>query len=209
MGFGKSQNLMKLADSKTSQDSAIFPIARSLIALLSLTPGLVMVLEMAFRGQQKGERKWGDVVWGQGEGSARDTFKIGQKILMVGTCQESSEKHRVPKLTLFCYQQWPMKPVKNQNKTHISSRSDSCQHRKPSLAAASLAPEAKISGNNSVLTDGLSENSYLTKFEWLGNLVLSVWKYKQRYLREKKGYKSHASVQLYVRCITLMHHIIV
>lgn len=100
----------------------------------------------------------------QGEVSGRDTFKIGQKILIVGTCQESSEKRRVPELTLFCYQQWLMKPVKNQNKTHISSRSDSCQHRKPSLAAASLAPEAKISGNNSVLTHGLSESGWGTCF---------------------------------------------
>lgn len=82
------------------------------------------------------------------------------------------------------------------------------QQRKPLLTAASLAPEAKTFCNGSVLTGVVSENICLTKFEWLGNSFSSIGKYKQRYPREKKGYKSHASVQLYVGSISLMHHIV-
>lgn len=57
--------------------------------------------------------------------------------------------------------------------------------------------------------NGVSENIYLTKFEWLGNSFVSIGKYKQRYPGQRKSYESHAYVQLYVISISPMHHIII
>lgn len=108
-------------------------------------------------------------------------------------------KFRVPKLTLFCYQQQLMKPATKCKSLLILIAG---QQRKSLLTA-------KLFCNGSVLMDGVSENIYFTKFEWLGNSFLSIGKYKQRYIGQRRSYESHASVPLYVRSISPIHHIIV
>lgn len=95
----------------------------------------------------------------------------------------------------------------------VPSHSD-CQPAKETIAysAASLAPEAKTFCNGSVLTGGVSENIYSTKFEWLGNSFLSIGKYKQRYPREKKRVTKamhlyNCMLDLLVLCIIIVQGI--